>query len=122
MAQDRVPLFVRPPAQQALAIDELASASGRRKQEIVSDLLSDRLSVGRVEVLTRTDEPSDVLTLAEVAALLRVPPGWVQARAGAGALPGRRLGDDWRFSRSAVLAWLAAGEPAAAGAPAAADA
>jgi len=24
-----------------------------------------------------------------------------------GELPGRRIGEDWRFSRSALLAWLA---------------
>jgi len=113
MAQDRVPLFVRVPVAQAQAIDELVQVSGRRKQEVVSELLSARLGVGRIDLSSQSAaEPGDVLTLAELAALLRVPPAWVAARAVEGELPGRRLDGDWRFSRAAVMAWLAAGEGA----------
>jgi excisionase family DNA binding protein len=113
VAQDRVPLFVRLPARQARSIDELVDASGRRKQDVVSDLLSDRLAVGRIDLGARTPEPSDVLTLAELAELLRVTPARAAAHARAGDLPGRRVGREWRFSRAAVMAWLAAGEPTA---------
>jgi excisionase family DNA binding protein len=35
--------------------------------------------------------------------------------AAAGELPGRRIGQKWRFSRRAVLDWLAAPERARAG-------
>jgi excisionase family DNA binding protein len=51
----------------------------------------------------------DVLTVDELAELLRVPADVVTARAERGELPGRRFGDDWRFMRGAVLAWLAGG-------------
>jgi hypothetical protein len=35
----------------------------------------------------------------------------VRALADAGELPGRRIGDEWRFLRRAVLAWLGATPP-----------
>ncbi len=49
---------------------------------------------------------SEVLTLAEVASFLRVSEGAVSAEAESGRLPGRRLEEDWRFSRKAILEWL----------------
>src|SRR5213592_240101 len=109
MPEERVPLFVRLPHEQAAALDRLVDATGRRKQEVVSQLLGDRLAVGRIDI--REDRPADdVLTLDEVAALLRLPAEDVRARAEAGDLPGRRFGDEWRFGRAAVLDWLAAGD------------
>lgn len=50
---------------------------------------------------------AEVLTLPEAAHLLRVPPDEIARLAGAGCLPGRRLGTQWRFRRTALLAWLA---------------
>jgi excisionase family DNA binding protein len=103
VAQDRVPLYVRLPARQARALDDLVSASGRRKQE-----------VGRIDLPAEAGS-GDVLTLAELAALLRVPAERAEERALAGDIPGRRLGDEWRFSRAAVMAWLAGGDSPNAG-------
>lgn len=114
MSSDRVPLYVRLPREQAAALDRLADSTGQRKQQLVSELLSDRLVVGRAEIVEQ--QPSavwqrpvaeDVLTVGEVAALLRVSGETVRASAAGGELPGRRLGDEWRFSRAAVMAWLA---------------
>jgi excisionase family DNA binding protein len=48
----------------------------------------------------------EVLTLQEAAALLRVEPGDVETAIEKGELPARRLGQQWRLSRTAVLAWL----------------
>jgi excisionase family DNA binding protein len=92
-------------------------ATGRRKQSLVSELLGDRLtvarplSVGRLEVTNTPDVGDDVLTLEEVAKLLRVPADAVRSRAEKGELPGRRFGKEWIFARMAVLAWLGDGEP-----------
>jgi excisionase family DNA binding protein len=111
MGEDRVPLFVRLPREQAAALDRMVDSTGRRKQRLVSDLLADQLAVGRLEI----GDPAgaeEVLTLTEAAALLRLPAEVLGARASAGDLPGRLFGDEWRFSRSAVLAWLARGEGA----------
>ena len=55
-------------------------------------------------------EGSLLLTLEEIARLLKVPPDAVRSRAEQGELPGRRFGKEWRFARMAVLAWLADGE------------
>jgi excisionase family DNA binding protein len=51
-------------------------------------------------------EPIEVMTLDEAAAMLRVPPRIVARMADAGNVPARRVGDDWRFNRSALLQWL----------------
>ena len=50
-----------------------------------------------------------LLTVEEVAELLRVPPSWVYERTrrrAADRIPGFRLGKYWRFRESDVLAWI----------------
>lgn len=49
----------------------------------------------------------DVLTPAQAAELLQVPEPELLELAEAGTLPGRRIGENWRFSRPALIAWLA---------------
>jgi excisionase family DNA binding protein len=113
MADDRVPLFVRLPREQALALDRLVDSTGQRKQHLVSELLADQLTVGRAEVVRdfRPDPGAEqVLTLEEAAELLRVPAEAVLAGAERGELPGRMLAGEWRFARSALLAWLSGGD------------
>jgi excisionase family DNA binding protein len=123
MTQDRVPLFVRLPSSQAAALDRLADTTGRHKQHLVSELLADRLQVGHIEIDESPGIPAEVLTLDEVAALLRLPTEPVEALAREGALPGRQVAEEWRFARSAVLSWLSRDEhPTGPGFEAAADA
>ena len=55
----------------------------------------------------------DVLTLEEAAELLRVSPDELLHGARNGEVPGRRIGAQWRFSRSGLMAWLA-GSPGSA--------
>jgi excisionase family DNA binding protein len=105
MTDDRVPLYVRLPRPQVEALDALVASTGRRKQQLVSDLLSDRLVVGRAEVSPPAAQP-DVLTLEEAAALLRVSPDALRRRAAEGTVPARRFGEEWRFVRTALLSWL----------------
>jgi excisionase family DNA binding protein len=53
--------------------------------------------------------PSVLLTVEEVAELLKVPVSWVYDRTrsrGVNRIPGFRLGKYWRFQESEVLAWL----------------
>ncbi len=54
----------------------------------------------------------EVLDVDDAAALLRVEPAVVRSLAGASLIPARRVGDQWRFSRAALLEWLKGG-PAA---------
>jgi excisionase family DNA binding protein len=118
MSTTRTPLFVRLPRNQAAALDRLADVTGRQKQHLVSEFIGERLnatpvplSLGRLEITNTPDVRSDeVLTLEEVAALLKLPLEAVRSRALEGDLPGRRFGKEWRFARAAVLAWLADGE------------
>jgi excisionase family DNA binding protein len=49
----------------------------------------------------------EVLSVEEAAALLKVEPATVRREARAGRLPGRHVGKQWRFSRAALLGWLA---------------
>ncbi len=49
---------------------------------------------------------SEVLTLAEAAAFLRVPEEGLRADAVAGRVPGRQVTGEWRFVKATLLAWL----------------
>ncbi len=121
---DTTALFVRIPEAQARALDRLAFESGRSKQAVVSDLLSHSMGGAQPAearpLRGREPEPlvgwhsfrayeSDVLTLEGVAELLAVEPTVIAELASSGELLGRRIGGAWRFARSAVLEWLAAG-------------
>ena len=48
----------------------------------------------------------EVLDAAQAAELLAVEPAAIEELAEKGELPGRKIGGEWRFSRSALLAWL----------------
>jgi excisionase family DNA binding protein len=48
-----------------------------------------------------------ILTLPEVATLLRLSPGVVIDLAEAGKIPGQRQGDHWQFLRDEVETWSA---------------
>ncbi len=115
MSGEKAPLFVRLPKQQVAALDRLAGRTGRPKQHLLSELLADRLasgalSVGRIEVANPPDMTGDdVLTLEEAATLFKLSPEAIQTAVEGGHLPGRRFGKDWRFSRLALLTWLARG-------------
>ncbi|QDV75701.1 helix-turn-helix domain-containing protein [Botrimarina mediterranea] len=58
---------------------------------------------------SRSEHPSDVLTLSEAAHLLKVCDKTLAGLAKSGDLPARRVGNQWRFSRLAVLAFLEGG-------------
>jgi len=51
-------------------------------------------------------DPTEVLTLDEVAAYLRLPKETVLRQAAQGRLPGRQIEDTWRFLKAAVDEWL----------------
>ena len=57
----------------------------------------------------REGDGDQLLTVAEVSALLRVPVSWVYARTRRRSLerlPGYRLGKYWRFREDEILAWI----------------
>jgi excisionase family DNA binding protein len=85
------------------------AASGKSKRRLVSEavrehLTDDGLVVGHAALRETGDE---VMTAGETAALLKLDEPAVLAAAQGGELPGRRIGSHWRFSRGAIMAWLA---------------
>lgn len=57
-------------------------------------------------VTASTMMQSDIMTVAELAGLLKVHPVTVRLSAAAGKIPGRQIGNRWRFSRTVIQAWL----------------
>ncbi len=78
--------------------DHASAAAGAKKTE------SPPATTSKVDA--RVDA---VLTLREAAELLRIDTALLERMAAAQQLPARQVGADWRFSRSALFAWLAGG-------------
>jgi len=56
-----------------------------------------------------SESETELLTVREVATLLRVPPSWVYDRTrrrAADRIPGFRIGKYWRFRQADIFAWL----------------
>jgi excisionase family DNA binding protein len=87
-------------------LDELRSSLDTRDpRRVTINLPDESLAVGH-HAFTPSPLP-DVLTPAQAAELLQVSEEEVVALAEDGALPGRRIGEQWRFSRPALIDWLA---------------
>jgi len=119
MTSDQVPVYVRLAADSAKRLNQAVSASGRSKRQLIEDAVRAHLSdeglvVGRVELSKKPAEielskkPAEILTLEEAAELLRLDCAALFAAAEAGQVPGRRISEEWRFSRNALMNWLAA--------------
>ena len=103
------PLFVRIPAGLAERLDQAASELRRPKQELVAAALGDEdWALGRADLLITHEPAPEVLTAEQLAALLQLDVETVRKLAANGDIPGRKVGGHWRFSRQAVLDWLAA--------------
>jgi len=132
---DTAALFVRLPLEEAERLDRFAFERRIPKRDVVRTLLAEHLDeadvmwrqplppplppmpmpAGAEVVVGRADftptDAQEVLTVEQAAELLQVEPGDVAALAEAGALPGRKIGESWRFLRGAVLAWLGGDAP-----------
>jgi excisionase family DNA binding protein len=130
-------LYVRLPALAADKLDRAAEALGIAKKDLVAGLVTKYVDPDTKKGLTALgalsqpkrvtvelgqtgptlgsysfqayDPPSapEVMNVAQTAELLQLEAKVVLELAEAGTLPGRKLGKEWRFSRSAVIAWLA---------------
>ena len=81
-----------------------AEAPGALPRRVVVEADDPPLVVGHHSF--RPADLPDVLTPDQAATLLQVDEDAVLALAEEGRLPGRRIGDEWRFARAAVVAWL----------------
>jgi excisionase family DNA binding protein len=119
-------LFVRIPAAEAEKLHRAADVLRTPKRELITKLVahfdpSDPVwtkEAGGPEAPTaeaewtvgrhsfRPAEAPEVLTAPQLAELLQVDQAIVVELAERQELPGRKIGEEWRFSRRAVLAWL----------------
>lgn len=53
------------------------------------------------------ERTKEVLNAEEAAEFLGVNPYTIRQKARLGEMPGRKVGKEWRFSRQALLHWLA---------------
>jgi excisionase family DNA binding protein len=80
--------------------------SPEQKQNSVSELLA---KTNRKQALTVANVSGSLLTVEDVAEMLKVPVSWVYARTrkrGIDRIPGFRLGKYWRFRQADLLTWL----------------
>jgi excisionase family DNA binding protein len=56
--------------------------------------------------MTQATTMTDVLTLDELAAYLRLPKETIERQATKGQIPGRRIEDTWWFLKAAIDEWL----------------
>ena len=126
---DTAALFVRLPLEEAEKLDRFAFERRIHKRDVVRRLVAERLDdadilwhrpapppftmpirPGADVVVGRADfvpgGAPEVLTVEQAGELLQSDEDAVLALADAGELPGRKVGDEWRFLRAAVLAWL----------------
>jgi excisionase family DNA binding protein len=54
------------------------------------------------------EEEDDVLDAKQAAVILKIHPVTVRLQAAAGQIPGRQIGNRWRFSRARIYEWLRA--------------
>ena len=88
-----------------------AEAPGAQPRRIVIEPDEPQLVVGHHSF--RPADLPEVLTPGQAAQLLQVDEDAVLALAEEGRLPGRRIGEEWRFARAALVEWLS-GAPDAA--------
>jgi excisionase family DNA binding protein len=116
---ERTPVFLRLPHAEAQRLDDASRRLGTPKNRLVADLVASHLAaddppaaigalkgapIGRAS-FGAVEEP-EVLTLEQLAELLSLEVEATLALAEAGEIPGRRLGEEWRFSRRAIIDWL----------------
>src|SRR3954462_2942917 len=104
------PLFVRLPSEEAERLDRAVATLRTSKRELVTRLLVEKLD----DVLDghadfTPSPPAYVLSGAEAPSLRKTDGKPILDVAEAGALPGRKVGSEWRCARAAVLRWLDAG-------------
>jgi excisionase family DNA binding protein len=120
---DETALFVRIPSTEAAKLHRAADALGAPKRELITRLVAQYVDPDNPTMLNalggaraewgvgqhsfRPAEELEILTPAQLAGLLQVEEAVVVELAEQRELPGRKVGEEWRFSREAILAWLA---------------
>ena len=130
-------LYVRLPTTAVDKLHRAAEALGIHKKDLVAGLVSKYVDPDTTRGLTalgslsqprrvtvelgdsgptlgaysfQAYEPPDVMNAEQAGEFLQIAEAVVIELAEAGKLPGRKLGSAWRFSRPALVAWLAGPE------------
>ena len=136
MSSDRSAVFLRLTTEQADRLDHAATALRAHKKDLVGNLVDRYIDPADLDALREWMTPvpapsprrvtvdlgapgpvvghaafrplpaSEVLDAAAAAELLQVEEAAIVELAAKGELPGRRIGDEWRFARTALLSWL----------------
>ena len=126
---DYTALYVRIPSEEAEKLHRAADVLRTPKRELITRLVADfdpddpvwtrkvagptasaeaEWSVGQHSFLPASE--LEILTPAQLATLLQIDEETLIDLAEKRELPGRKVGEEWRFSREAILAWLAEDE------------
>jgi excisionase family DNA binding protein len=111
--QPETPLYVKLPQNAVDKLDRAAEELGVPKKEIVAGLVTKYLDPLSSPTATtgsysfRAYEPPEVMNAEQAGQFLQIDERNIVELAEAGKLPGKKLGPVWRFSREAILAWLA---------------
>jgi excisionase family DNA binding protein len=133
----QIPLYVKLPTNAVDKLQRAAQALGVPKKELIAGLVAryvdpdsqqglsalGALSVRRIPPPSEAGpmmgtysfqpyDPPEVMNAEQAGQFLQISEKHVVELAEAGKLPGRKLGPVWRFSRDALVAWLAAPEVA----------
>lgn len=133
-------LYVRLPAKAVDKLDRAAEALGVHKKDLIAGLVSryvdpdSRRGLSALGALAQPrrvtvdlgepgptlgsysfqaydpPDPPEVMNAAQAGQLLQLDEKAVLELAESGVLPGRKLGTVWRFSRTAIIAWLSSPE------------
>jgi excisionase family DNA binding protein len=125
--EDYTALYVRIPSAEAEKLHRAADVLKTPKRELITKLVAEfdpddpvwtrpvagpsvgaQAEFGFGQHSFRPAAELEILTPAQLAGLLQVGEETVVELAESGELPGRKIGEEWRFSREAILAWLAA--------------
>lgn len=122
----QTPLYVRLPTDASKKLDRAAEVLGLHKKDLVASLVEQyvdpeamlasrgsRYNTGPMQVGSysfRAYDPPEIMSSEQAAQFLQIDEKNIIELAEAGKLPGRKLGPVWRFSRAALVAWLAGPE------------
>jgi len=117
LAEAEGALYVKLPANAVEKLHRAAEMLGIKKKDLVANLVKAMPLPKPLEVSGpgptlgsysfQPHDPPEVLDVRTVAELLQLEQSVVLDLAEAGKMPGRKLGTEWRFSRTAIIAWLA---------------
>jgi excisionase family DNA binding protein len=111
-------LYVRLPSVASGKLDRASDALGIPKKELVAGLVTRYVdpdsprgleSLGAMTIGSysfHAYDPPEVLSGEQAGLMLQIDEKLILELAEAGKLPGRKLGEVWRFSRAALIAWL----------------